>query len=94
MNIGIAMFPTGQFVDVALLAKWAEELGFESLWAPEHTVIPVNPTARSQDYPDGTVPEAPREYSYIADPFVSSPWHPVLYKAVPNACYTASDSNI
>lgn len=71
MNIGIAMFPTGQFVDVALLAKWTEELGFESLWAPEHTIIPVNPTAQSQDYPNGTVPVAPREYSYIADPFVS-----------------------
>jgi alkanesulfonate monooxygenase SsuD/methylene tetrahydromethanopterin reductase-like flavin-dependent oxidoreductase (luciferase family) len=29
-------------VDVAPLAQRAEELGFDSFWVPEHTVIPVN----------------------------------------------------
>ena len=68
MDIGIAMYPSGHFVDVAPLAKRAEELGFESFWAPEHTVIPMNPITPSQGYPDGVVP---REYAYIVDPFVA-----------------------
>jgi alkanesulfonate monooxygenase SsuD/methylene tetrahydromethanopterin reductase-like flavin-dependent oxidoreductase (luciferase family) len=49
----------------AELARRAEELGFESLFFPEHTHIPAS---RDTDYPGGG--ELPREYSHIIDPFV------------------------
>ena len=62
MDIGILMYPTGRFPDIAPLAKRAEELGFESIWVPEHAIIPVN-AARQ-----GLVPD---EYAYMADPFVA-----------------------
>ena len=42
MDIGISTFPTDYSIDIALLAKRAEELGFDSLWVPEHPVLPVN----------------------------------------------------
>ena len=38
MKIGIITVS----VDVAALAKRAEELGFDSLWVPEHTATPVH----------------------------------------------------
>ena len=45
MKIGVAMSLTDTCVDVATLARKAEELGFESLWLPEHVAIPVNTTS-------------------------------------------------
>ena len=44
----------------------AEERGFESLFLPEHTHIPVS---RETPYPGGG--ELPREYSHTLDPFVA-----------------------
>jgi alkanesulfonate monooxygenase SsuD/methylene tetrahydromethanopterin reductase-like flavin-dependent oxidoreductase (luciferase family) len=46
-------------MDIAALAKQAEELGFDSFWAPEHTTTPVhiapmNTTYRLHLEPDGT----------------------------------------
>ena len=62
MDIGILIYPTGRFPDIARLARRAEELGFESIWVPEHAIIPVS-AARL-----GLVPD---EYAYMADPFVA-----------------------
>ena len=62
MDIGLLMYPTGKFIDVAPVAELAEELGFESLWVPEHAVIPV---ATVRNGP------APRAFAYMADPFVA-----------------------
>ena len=42
MNIGISTFPTDYSADVAVIAKRAEELGFDSFWVPEHPILPVN----------------------------------------------------
>ena len=42
MKIGVAMFITRRPVNVAPLARRCEELGFESLWVPEHPAIPVD----------------------------------------------------
>ncbi len=70
MNVGIFSFETGYSLDPAILAKRAEELGFESFWVPEHPVIPVTTTspflgfrANSADIPDS--------YAQIVDPFVA-----------------------
>ena len=68
MKIGIFVFQTGASVDVAILAKHAEELGFESFWVPEHAIVPVHTTSPFSGAPDGVIPES---YSHIVDPFVA-----------------------
>ena len=67
MEIGIFVFQTGSSMDPAVLAKRAEELGFESFWVPEHAIMPLEATVTST-FPDGTVPEP---YNGIVDPFVA-----------------------
>jgi len=41
MSIGILMTATAQSGDLAVYARNVEALGFDSLWIPEHPVIPV-----------------------------------------------------
>ena len=66
MDFGIAMFTTDQSADPATVARMAEERGFESLFFPEHTHIPVS---RRTPYPVGGV--LPREYARLYDPLVA-----------------------
>src|SRR5205823_5655142 len=40
MHLGLAIFATDESIAPGELARWAEELGFESLLFPEHTHIP------------------------------------------------------
>ena len=68
MDIGISTFPTDYSIDIALLAKRAEELGFDSLWVPEHPVLPVNTKTPWPGSPDGVIP---RVYADMVDPFVA-----------------------
>lgn len=68
MKVGIFVFATDRTIDVAVLAKKAEELGFESFWLPEHPIIPVDTTSPFPGSPDGIIPEY---YGRIADPFLS-----------------------
>lgn len=42
MDIGIMIFPTDQSIQPVQLAKEVEARGFESLWFPEHSHIPVS----------------------------------------------------
>ena len=44
MKYGILMFPTRHPVDVAVVARQAEALGFDSLWVGEHPAMPVHST--------------------------------------------------
>jgi probable F420-dependent oxidoreductase len=41
MNLGVMIFPTDRTIAPGKLARAAEEHGFESLWFPEHSHIPV-----------------------------------------------------
>jgi len=41
MEIGVAMVISSKSMDVAVLAKRAEELGFESVLAGDHIVLPT-----------------------------------------------------
>src|SRR3954447_22121178 len=66
MRFGIAVFPTDYAADPATIAKLVEERGFESLFFPEHTHIPVS---RRTPYPAGG--QLPKEYSHTLDPFVA-----------------------
>ena len=68
MNIGISTFPTDYSIDIALLAKRAEDMGFESLWVPEHPIIPVSTSSPWPGSPDGIIPKV---YADIVDPFVA-----------------------
>jgi probable F420-dependent oxidoreductase len=66
MRFGVAVFPTDYAADPATIGRLVEERGFESLFFPEHTHIPVS---RRTPYPAGG--ELPREYSRTYDPFVA-----------------------
>jgi probable F420-dependent oxidoreductase len=67
MEFGIhSAFHAGS-VDLAEFAARCEQLGFESLWLPEHTVIPVNPSVG----PGGAVGETiPDSYLLMTDPLI------------------------
>ena len=66
MDLGLIMFTTEYTISAMDLARAAEEHGFESLWFPEHTHIPVS---RESPYPGGG--PLPKEYIHVADPFVA-----------------------
>jgi probable F420-dependent oxidoreductase len=66
LEFGLAMFPTDYAIDPVALGRLAEERGFESLWFPEHTHIPVE---RATPYPAGG--DLPQEYWHTHDPFVA-----------------------
>jgi probable F420-dependent oxidoreductase len=57
-------------VDPAALARKAETLGFESLWLPDHPVMPVHTTTPLPETPSGKG-EIPDHYSRMCDPFVA-----------------------
>lgn len=42
MELGMMIFPTDQTIDPVELGKITEELGFDSLWFPEHSHIPTS----------------------------------------------------
>jgi probable F420-dependent oxidoreductase len=67
MKIGVSTRVSSQAMDVAAIAQKAESLGFESLWLPEHGVIPVHVTTRYQGSPDGSIPPS---MSDMGDPFI------------------------
>ena len=66
MQIGAAMFFTDYSMSAAELAQACEARGFESVWAPEHSHIPL---ARNSPFPSGG--ELPKQYSQVMDPFVT-----------------------
>ena len=68
MNIGISTFPTDYSADVAVIAKRAEDLGFESFWVPEHPILPVKGSSPWPGSADGVIPKV---YADIVDPFVA-----------------------
>ncbi|SEF54458.1 probable F420-dependent oxidoreductase, Rv2161c family [Nonomuraea solani] len=66
MRLGVTMFATDRAMPIQDLARAAEERGFDSLYVPEHTHIPVSrrtPPAAGQD-------ELPEEYKRTLDPLV------------------------
>ncbi len=65
MLFGVQMFPTHYAIRPDVLAREAEARGFESVWFPEHTHIPIS---RRSPWPGG--PVLPKEYSHTYDLFV------------------------
>ena len=66
MQHGIAMFVTDETVGPDELARLVEERGFDSLYVPEHTHIPVS---RKTPFPSGG--DVPRHYTRTLDPFIA-----------------------
>ena len=60
MKIGISTIATDASVDMIVLARRIEELGFESLWLPDQPVLPVD-----------TEKPIPREWGDMVDPLIS-----------------------
>ena len=66
MQIGAAMFFTDYSITAPVIARALEERQFESLWAPEHSHIPV---ATKSSFPLWDA--IPKKYYDVMDPFVS-----------------------
>ncbi|HEY4472566.1 MAG TPA: LLM class F420-dependent oxidoreductase [Stellaceae bacterium] len=66
MQIGAAMFFTDYSMAPAELGRALEERGFESVWAPEHSHIPLS---RKSPFPSGG--DLPKQYYDAMDPFVT-----------------------
>src|ERR1700738_3715860 len=65
MHFGGAMFFTDYSMSAMELARALEERGFESVWAPEHSHIPLS---RKTPFPGGG--DLPKPYYDAMDPFV------------------------
>ena len=66
MQIGVFYFPADYGINIVELARALEERGFESLFVPEHTHIPVS---RKSPFPSGG--ELSKRYAHTHDPFVA-----------------------
>ena len=64
MQFGGAMAFTTSSISAMELAHILEERDFESIWAPEHSHIPLT---RKTPYPGG---ELPKYFHEIMDPFI------------------------
>jgi probable F420-dependent oxidoreductase len=68
MNYGVAIFFTDYSIGPIEMGMSLEARGFESLWAPEHSHIPLT---RKSPYPQGG--DLPKKYYDVMDPFVTLP---------------------
>ena len=66
MNLGVLMFVTERTLPVTDLARACEERGIESLWVPEHPVVPA---AHETRYPLSADGKLPRPYTELPDCF-------------------------
>ncbi len=66
MDFGAAIFFTDYSMGPAELGRALEERGFGSLWAPEHSHIPLS---RQSPFPAGG--DLPKKYYDVMDPFVT-----------------------
>ncbi|MGH8013888.1 MAG: LLM class F420-dependent oxidoreductase [Candidatus Binataceae bacterium] len=68
MDIGFLMAATAQSGDLIEIARKVESCGYESLWIPEHPVIPIHIKTPFPFTPDNKLPE---HYGRWADPFIA-----------------------
>jgi len=65
MRFGLSIFLTDETIGPADMGRLAERSGFDSLWLPEHTHMPLDHTP----FPRGG--DVPRHYLRTLDPFVA-----------------------
>jgi probable F420-dependent oxidoreductase len=68
VKIGLMMFITSRTIAMVKLAREAEQRGFESLFLPEHPVLPVN---TSTLFPGTHTRVIPDEYHRMLDPYIA-----------------------
>ena len=68
MKIGVLAVLTDQSGDAGDVARQAEAAGFESIWVPDHLVIPVHYDTAYPRSADGKIPEF---YAHLVDPLVA-----------------------
>lgn len=68
MDFGVCFMPTDEGPDPLEVAVRAEDLGFESVFLPDHTHVPAS---RLSPFPHPPYGELPREYYRFRDPFVT-----------------------
>ncbi len=68
MHIGISTTATAQSGNLTEIARQVEALGYDSLWIPEHPVVPVHRTTPFPASADGQMPE---HYMQWTDPFIA-----------------------
>jgi probable F420-dependent oxidoreductase len=68
MDIGILVAATADSGDLAEIARLTESLGYDSLWIPEHPVIPVQ---MKTPFPAARDGQLPGHYARWADPFIA-----------------------
>ena len=67
MKVGVNVSVNSNTGDIGAIARKAEDLGFASIWMPEHPIIPVQTNSKYGGTPDGGIPAA---MSDMADPFI------------------------
>jgi probable F420-dependent oxidoreductase len=65
MRFGLSIFLTDETISPTDLGRLAERRGFDSVWLPEHTHMPLE----HSPFPSGG--EVPRHYQRTLDPFVA-----------------------
>ena len=68
MKVGLYIPIPDDRLDVAFIARKAEDLGFESLWCSDHPIMPVHTKTPFPYSPDGIIPES---FSHYVDPYVA-----------------------
>jgi probable F420-dependent oxidoreductase len=66
MHVGVLVFVTERTIPVTEIAAACEARGIESLWLPEHPVVPVG---THTPYPLSDDGQLPRPYQELPDPF-------------------------
>ena len=74
VNVGICLLLTEHDFDIVGLARKVEELGFDSLWAPEHGVVPA-------DFSVGSAGAAAGATSAYSDGRINQIMDPMVYLA-------------
>jgi probable F420-dependent oxidoreductase len=68
MDIGILVATTAKTGPIDAIARAVEAAGYESLWIPEHPVVPIG---FKTPVPGGGVDELPEHYGRWVDPFIA-----------------------
>ena len=70
MKLGVLCFMTEYSISPAELARSVEDRGFESLWAGDHSHVPIDPvTSAAVDTRTGEL--VPTHYAHLLDPFLA-----------------------
>lgn len=71
IDIGVFQIVPDKRADPAVVAKVAEDLGFNSYWVPEHAILPVDFKSAYIGDPNSEAPPPPDYLARIPDPWIA-----------------------